>query len=93
MADITYRRNGMAVELIVNGVDLTNETYRDVELVEVGDEPEFSEVGLRITLVVSKLTLDTEEDIQVTDRLPVVAQQVRSITEAADRAAIAGQPA
>jgi hypothetical protein len=80
MADIVYRRKGVRRQLIVNGMDLTNEVYDGVELVEVG-EGEWAEAGFRITLAVSKLTLDTEEDIYIPDNFPSVAQRVRSMSE------------
>lgn len=81
MADIVYRRKGGAAQLIVNGVDLTMDVFADVELVEVG-EGLHAECGLRVTLAVSRLDLDQESDIEITDHFPAVAQRVRSITEA-----------
>ena len=82
MANIELRRKGDRASLVVNGMDLSMEVYRDIELVEVGDDPETAEVGLRVTLAVSHLDLDTESDVRITDRFPVIAQRVRSVVEA-----------
>lgn len=84
MADIVYRKKGPAAQLIVNGVDLSMDTFQGVELVEVGDDPEYAEVGLRITIAVSRLDLDTTEDVQITDNFPAVAQMVRSVAKATE---------
>jgi hypothetical protein len=76
MANIEINRNPKSPlkQLIVNGMDLSMEVYDDsVELVEMG-----LEVGLQITIAVSKLTLDGEADVQVTDNFRPVAQRVRS---------------
>jgi len=87
MAHIEIRNlssKGGAGEIIINGVDFSMETYADgIQLVEVGDDPDFAEVGLQVTFVVSRLDIDNEADVQVTDRLPVVAQRVRSVIESA----------
>lgn len=81
MAHIEINRGkGPAKQLIVNGVDLSREVYKDIELVEVGDG-ECAEAGLRITLVVSRLDLDAEADVKITDSFRPVAQRVRSIVE------------
>lgn len=69
-------------QLIINGVDLTMETYGGVELVEVGDG-DFAEVGLRVTFAVGRLDLDADADVKITDRLPDVAQRVRSMQDEA----------
>jgi len=72
-------------QLVINGVDFTKDTYRGIQLVEVCPEaPEFAEVGLQVTFVVSRLDLDNEADVQITDRLPSVATRVRSMTEGND---------
>ena len=65
-------------QLVVNGVDYSREVFSNVELVPVGDES-YAQVGLRVTFAVSRLDLDTEADVKITDRLPEVAQRVRSI--------------
>lgn len=85
MANIIYRRGTEGSrQLIVNGVDLSNDVYAgSVELVEVG-EGCGAEVGLRFTIGVSHLTLDTNVDVEVTDHFAEVAQAVRSINEASD---------
>lgn len=82
MAHIIYRPaadNSIARQLIINGHDFSNETFRQVELVEVG-EGEYAEVGLRVTFAVSRLDLGGDEDVQVTDHFRSVAQRVRSMT-------------
>lgn len=87
MAHIIYRPmtdNPTARQLIINGHDFTNEVFRDVELVEVGDDPEFSEVGFRVTFGVGRLDLGGDEDVQVTDHLYAVAQRVRSMAGVPD---------
>lgn len=79
MAHIVLRPGeaGLPVmQLIINGNDFSNETFRDLELVEVG-EGEYAEVGFRVTFAVSRLDLGGDEDIVVTDHLPEVAQRVR----------------
>lgn len=86
MAHIVYRRSmgGLARQIIINGVDYSHEVYAEpVELVEVGDN-ETAEVGLRVTFAVSRLDLETDQDIQVTDHFPEVAQRVRSIAAPTD---------
>lgn len=67
------------VQLIINGVDYSAEVFRGAELVEVGDDPQFSEVGLRVTLAVSRLDLGDETDVEVTDHLPEVAERVQAL--------------
>lgn len=87
MAHIQIRRKGgrsIPTQLIIDGVDVTQEVYRDLELVEVGDDPEWAEVGLRVTFVVSRLDLDHEADVVVTDQFRSVATRVRSMTEGDD---------
>lgn len=74
---------GGELQLVINGIDYSNEVYRGVELVEVGDD-EYAEVGFRVTFVVSRLDLGGDDDIQVTDRFPEVAQRVRSAVEVAE---------
>lgn len=83
MAHIELRtsRNGTG-ELIVNGVDLSMEVYSgSIKLVEQG-EGDLAEVGLQVTLVVSRLDLDTEADVAITDHFRSVATRVRSVVEA-----------
>lgn len=86
MAHITLRpladrHNAGAMELFINGIDFTNEVFRGVRLVEVGDEPEFAEVGFQVTFAVTRIDLGGDEDLQVTDRFKSVAQRVRSMIE------------
>lgn len=71
-----------AVQLVINGVDYSMEAFRDFELVSVGDDPAYAEVGLRVTFAVSRLDLGGDEDVPVTDQLPIVAQRVHSMIEA-----------
>lgn len=89
MAHIIYRpqngKPGGAKQLIINGIDYTNEVYRDIRLVEVGAEtPEYAEVGLQVTFVLGRLDLDGDAEVEITDHLPAVAQRVRSMVEAVD---------
>lgn len=83
MAHIVYRPHPddpPAQQLIINGIDYSNEVYRDVELIETHpDEPEYSEVGLRVTFAVSRLDLGEDTDVQITDHLPEVAQRVEAL--------------
>lgn len=81
MAHIQLKRSKGSGQLIIDGVDVTHTVFADVRLVEVGHVPEFAEVGLQVTFAVSRLDLDNDTDVQVTDRLPVVAQRVRSMTK------------
>lgn len=81
MAHIEIKKQGMAAQLLINGIDFSNEVYRDFEIVEVGEEPEFAEVGFRVTFAVSRLGIDTESDVPLTDHVPEVAARVRSIAE------------
>ena len=80
MAHITFDRadNG-AYKLTINGVDLSTEVYNHPQLVEVGDDPMFSEVGLQVTFAVSRLDLGGEEDVQITDHFRGVAQRVHTM--------------
>lgn len=75
---------GGPVQLLINGIDYSMEAFRGFEVVEVGDgkNPEFDEVGLRVTFAVSTLSIDTEADVQLTDNVPAVAARVRSMVEA-----------
>lgn len=72
--------NPGATQLVINGIDFSNEAYRDVRLVQVGDDPRFSWVGFQVTLAVSRLDLGGDVDVQITDHLPDVAQRVHSMT-------------
>ena len=69
--------------LFINGVEFSKEVFRgSLELVEVPcADPEFAEVGLRVTFAVSRLDLGEDVDVQVTDRLREVAQRVRSVPD------------
>lgn len=83
MAHIQINRNRKdpAKQIIVNGVDMSMEVYDgSIELVEVG-EGAGAEVGLRVTIAVSRLDLDAEADVKITDRFRSVAQRVRTIAE------------
>lgn len=76
---------GLPIQLLVNGVDLTMETYLDFELVSVGDQPEFAEIGFRFTVAVTTLNIDTK-DVELTDHFPEAAARVHSIVEKAKSA-------
>lgn len=82
MAHIQIRRQqpGGPTELIINGVDFSMEAYNGYELVAVGDDAEWAEVGFRFTIGVGRLDLDTEQDVTITDRLPAMAQRVRELS-------------
>lgn len=81
MAHIELRgQPGGRQQIIINGVDYSMEIYDHPELVEVG-EAEWAEVGYRVTFAVSRLDLDTEADVQITDHFPEVAQRVRGMVE------------
>lgn len=83
MAHIIYRPKAdepSVMELFINGVDFSMETYRGPELVEVG-EGLMSEVGFRVTFAVSRLDLGGNEDVVVTDHFPEAVQLVRSLGE------------
>jgi len=83
MAHIIYRPHPdgpPAMEIIINGHDFSAEIFHGVELVSVGDDPEFAEVGFRVTFAVSRLDLGGDADVQITDHLPSVAQRVNSLS-------------
>ena len=85
MAHIIYRPadgDSLARQVIINGHDFSNEVYRDMELVEVGED-DYAEVGLRVTFVVSRLDLGGDQDVEITDHFPAVATAVRSMAEEA----------
>lgn len=70
----------IARSIIINGVDMSLEIYADgVELVEVGDDPDSSEVGLRFTIGVGRLDLDGEETVALPDNISEVADRVREL--------------
>lgn len=74
------RRGGR--QLIINGADYSMDVYDDgVEIVEVG-EGDAAEVGFRVTFVVSRLDLDNDADVTLTDQVRPVATRVRSMIEA-----------
>ena len=77
--EINHQRGG-PIQMLINGVDVSHEVYRDFEIVEVGDG-EYAEVGFRVTFAVSRLDLDAESDVELTDHVPAVAAKVRSIRE------------
>lgn len=82
MADISIRRTqDGATQLVINGVDVSMDVFHGVELVEVGDDPTCAEVGLRVTFAVSKLDLETDADVKITDNFRSVAQRVRTVQE------------
>lgn len=78
---INKHERGLPIQLLINGIDYSREVDRDFELVSVGDDPEFAEVGFRVTFAVSRLGIDTVDDIELTDHLPEVAAKVRGIVE------------
>lgn len=83
MADIQINKPecGPGIQVLINGVDYSMEVFRDFEIVEVGDDPAFAEVGFRVTFAVSRLGIDTVEDVELTDHVPAVAAKVRSMTQ------------
>lgn len=84
MAHIELRQRNRrgARQIVINGIDFSMEIFDEgVELVEVG-EGEFAEAGFRVTFVVSRLDLDNDADVTITDQLRPVAQRVRSIVAA-----------
>ena len=70
---------GGGQSLIINGTDFSHEVFAGVEIVEVGEQ--VAVVGLRVTFAVSRLDLDTEADVLLTDQVPAVAARVRSMQE------------
>lgn len=89
MAHIQYGPHpdgGPARRIIINGHDFSDETFAGVELVEVGDDPEFAEVGFRVTFAVSRLDLGDDENVTVTDHFREIAQRVRSVAKVSDPA-------
>ena len=62
MAPIQIRKNpdDGTDQLLIDGVDYSNGVFANVRLVEVGDDPEFSEVGVQITFAVSLVDFDPE---------------------------------
>lgn len=87
MAHITLRpADAGGWQLIINGHDFSREVFRDVQLVEViGDDgdPAYAEVGFQVTFAVSRIDLGGDQDVQVTDHFPQVAQRVRTLVEEA----------
>lgn len=81
MAHIEMRRQKAGgMQLLINGIDYSEEVYNGAELVEVGEGLN-AEVGLRLTFAVGRLDIDNDADVEITDRLPAVATQVRSMQE------------
>jgi hypothetical protein len=84
MAHIEIRhQKGGPTQLVINGIDYSMETYHGFEIVEVGDDPELAEVGFRVTFAVSRLDLDGDTDVILTDHVPAAAARVRSMSEVA----------
>lgn len=67
---------GGPMQLLVNGTDLSCDAFRDLELVDASGV-----VGLRVTLAVETLGIDTDAEIPLTDHFPAAAARVRSIVE------------
>lgn len=68
------------LQLVINGQDFTNEVFAGgVELVSVGDDERYAAVGVKVTFALSRLDLGGDEDVQVTDHLPSIAQRVHSL--------------
>ena len=82
MARIVMRpRKGGGTELIVNDLDLSLEVYAEsAELVVVGDDPEFAEIGLRFTIAIDRLELGDPE-VMLTDGFAEAAEAVRALQE------------
>ena len=83
MAHIEIRRDlkKKVGQLIINGVDYSMEAMPDFEIVEVG-EGDVALVGFRVTLLVGRLDLNDESEVDLTDHVPVVAARVRSMAGA-----------
>jgi hypothetical protein len=70
-----------AYQLLINGIDYSTEVFRGaegVQLVTVGDDPDYAEIGLRVTFAVSRLSIDNETDVELTDHVREAAAKVRS---------------
>lgn len=71
-------------QLIINGVDVSQDVMRDFELVRCGEEP-YAEVGFRVTYALASLEINGEDTV-VTDQFEKIehqiAQLVTSDTEA-----------
>lgn len=91
MAQITFRPHPSeyppAMQLLINGVDVSMETYPDIEIVTVGDDPATAEVGLRVTFAVTDLTIG---DIDPRDER--AEDQVTRMLELANAVGRAGKP-
>lgn len=55
----TSESRAHAHELVINGMDVSAETYRGVKLVKVGTDWESQEVGLQVTFAVTELVIGT----------------------------------
>lgn len=80
MADIEMNSTGgqPPKQIFVNGVDLSMEVFDgSVELVTVGEGPT-AQIGLRLTLAVSSLSVDSYANVPLTDHFPEAAALVRS---------------
>ena len=82
MAHIELRQRSKRglTQLLINGTDYSLEVYDDAQIVEVG-EGDTAEVGFRVTFVVSRLDLDNEADVVLTDHVLAVATRVRSMID------------
>jgi hypothetical protein len=62
-----------ATQILINGIDYSTEIYSDVQIVKMGDEDGFGEVGLQATFVISRLDLGGDEDVRITNHVDEVA--------------------
>lgn len=83
MAHIQIRDVGDGtVSLTINGIEFAFETFvaPAPELVESGDgADEFSVVCLRLAIGVSRLDLNDKQNVQVTDRMEAVNEEIRKL--------------
>lgn len=72
MAHIIYRpTDDGAMQLVINGVDYSDEVYRNLQIVDMAGE-----VGIQVTFAVGRLDLGGDEDCQVTNQVPEVAERL-----------------
>ena len=83
MAHIQFRKNpdGLTTTLVVNGLDLSMESYAgSVELAATGDS-EYDEIGLRFLLAIERLDLDEDMDVEVAGNLDALNERIRAMQE------------
>lgn len=86
MADIVLKRSTRypgCVELAINGVIFTEHVFDYPELVEMGPV-DFPEAGLQLTLAISRLDIEGDENVKINGRFPEVAQRVHDLVHSKD---------